>query len=379
MRWQNGAMKPGTDGTNRPGTADGATQIVDCVVIGGGPAGLSAAVNMGRMRRSVVVVDDRDGRSLWGQTNRNYLGFPEGIPAAEIRLAGRRQAVQYGARLVHGHVRSAAAIAEPEPHYLLVLESCSGPGEEPGAYAGRPENVARDVEIGHALGEQDVAQPNEVRARTVIIASGVRDCFPEFDGWVECVGHSLFWCINCDGYETIGHTVAVVGPDEDAAETALQLLEFTRDVNLVAGSADGFEISEHRLAQIRAEGIGTYASEVEEYRNTAGHITGLVLADPQATRLDVDMVFQYHQPVARTEVASMLGVELDRIGQIMVDVSQQTNLPGVYAAGDVTHPHNHQISAAVHEGNEAACAANYSLYRPVQKAPAETESSAVGG
>ncbi len=64
----------------------------------------------------------------------------------------------------------------------------------------------------------------------------------------------------------------------------------------------------------------------------------------------------------------MLGVQLDDIGQIVVDANQHTNLPGVYAAGDVTHPHNHQISAAVHEGNEAACAANYHLYRPVQKA-----------
>jgi thioredoxin reductase (NADPH) len=96
-----------------------------------------------------------------------------------------------------------------------------------------------------------------------------------------------------------------------------------------------------------------------------------VLADPAATRLDVDMVFQYHRPVARTDVAVMLGVELDPIGQIVVDASQQTNVEGIYAAGDVTHPHNHAIAAAVHEGNEAACAANYYLYRPVQKSPAD--------
>ena len=77
---------------------------VDCVVVGGGPAGLSAAVNLGRMRRSVMVVDDRDGRSLWSQINRNYLGFPDGIPAAEIRLLGRRQAARYGARFLLGRV-----------------------------------------------------------------------------------------------------------------------------------------------------------------------------------------------------------------------------------------------------------------------------------
>jgi thioredoxin reductase (NADPH) len=345
--------------------------IVDCVVIGGGPAGLSAAVNMGRMRRSVLIVDDRDGRSLWGQTNHNYLGFPEGIAAADIRLAGRRQAARYGARFVYGHVRAATVVDEPDRHFRLELEPCPEPAE--GEAAGRPGNRVRDVEIGHALGEVDVADLAEVVARTVIIASGVRDCFPQFDGWAECVGRSLFWCINCDGYEMQDHRVAVVGPDEDAAETALQLLEFTRDVTLIAGTADGFEISPSRIAEIQAEGVLTYPVAVERYENAAGRISGLVLADGRATNLDVDMVFQYHRPTARAEVGVLLGVELDPIGQILVDRNQQTNVEGVYAAGDVTHPHNHQISAAVHEGNEASCSANYYLYRPVQKSPSDVK------
>src|SRR5512140_3036491 len=91
-----------TDGTGGP-----AGGVFDCVIIGGGPAGRSAAVNLGRMRRSVLVIDDRDGRSLWSQINRNYLGFPDGIPAAEIRLQGRRQAARYGARFLLGRVTAA--------------------------------------------------------------------------------------------------------------------------------------------------------------------------------------------------------------------------------------------------------------------------------
>ena len=354
-------------------TARTTDTIVDCVVIGGGPAGLSAAVNMSRMRRSVLIVDDRDGRSLWGQTNHNYLGFPEGIAAADIRLAGRRQAARYGARFVYGHVRAATVVDGPDRRFRLELEPCAGPAE--GEAAGRPGNRVRDVEIGHALGEVDVAQVAEVVARTVIIASGVRDCFPAFDGWAECVGRSLFWCINCDGYEMQGHRVAVVGPDENAAQTALQLLDFTRDVTLIAGTAGGFEIAPARIADVEAEGVPTYPVAVERYENVAGRISGLVLADGPTTNLDVEMVFQYHRPIARAEVATMLGVALDPIGQILVDRNQQTNVEGVYAAGDVTHPHNHQISAAVHEGNEASCAANYYLYRPVQKSPAAAKTT----
>jgi thioredoxin reductase (NADPH) len=370
-------MKPGIDGepdSNLSGRRR-EESIVDCVVVGGGPAGLSAAVNMGRMRRSVVIVDDRDGRSLWGQTNRNYLGFPEGIPAAEIRLAGREQAARYGTRFIHAHVRAAVrrngAAGSAHGHFELELEPCPEPGEAPAA--GRPGNVVRDVNLGRSLGERRVAESTLIRARTLIVATGVRDAFPSFDGWEECVGRSLFWCINCDGYETIGHKVAVVGPDEEAAQTALQLLDFTADVALVAGTDRGFGIPASRLADLAGEGIATYPQRVAEYRNAAGHIKGLILGDAAQTRLDVDMVFQYHRPVARAEIAAMLEVQLDEIGQIVVDSSQQTNVPGFYAAGDVTHPHNHQISAAVHEGNEAACAANYFLYRPVQKANGREE------
>src|SRR5437868_7064693 len=76
----------------------------DCAIIGGGPAGLSAAVYLGRLRRTTVVIDAHEGRSLWYQVNRNYLGFPDGIEAAELRKLGRRQAANYGTRFREGDV-----------------------------------------------------------------------------------------------------------------------------------------------------------------------------------------------------------------------------------------------------------------------------------
>src|SRR5689334_13583188 len=76
----------------------------DCAIIGGGPAGLSAAVYLGRLRRTTVVIDAHEGRSLWYQVNRNYLGFPDGIEAAELRKLGRRQAANYGTQFCNGQV-----------------------------------------------------------------------------------------------------------------------------------------------------------------------------------------------------------------------------------------------------------------------------------
>jgi thioredoxin reductase (NADPH) len=335
--------------------------------VGGGPAGLSAAVALARMLRRVVVIDDRDGRSLWGQTNRNYLGFPEGIPAAEIRLSGRKQAARYGAQFIHGRV--GAAIKDGE-RFCLALEPCGEPGD---AAAGRPGNARRDLEVGASLGELELAEPVEVVARTVIIATGVRDRFPRFEGWLDCVGRSLFWCITCDGYETAGHVVAVVGHDEDSAQTALELLDFTPRVSIVAGREEGFDLPARRLSDFVQNGIAAYPHDVGEYRNRDGRIEALVLTDEARTVVPVEMVFTYRRPLARTEIAKALAVELDEVGQIVVDRNQHTNVAGVYAAGDVTSPHDHQVSAAVHEGNEAASAANYFLYRPVQRAFGVTE------
>src|SRR3954454_18817765 len=76
----------------------------DCAIIGGGPAGLSAAIYLGRLRRTTVVIDAHEGRSLWYQVNHNYLGFPDGVEAAELRKLGRRQATNYGTLFGNGEV-----------------------------------------------------------------------------------------------------------------------------------------------------------------------------------------------------------------------------------------------------------------------------------
>jgi thioredoxin reductase (NADPH) len=359
----------------RPSDQTGKTDVApkpvvyDCAIVGGGPAGLSAAVNMARMRRSVLVIDDRDGRSLWSQTNRNYLGFPEGIPAAEIRLQGRRQAARYGARFLLGRVTAADRYSDL--FRLLVEGDVSGGAGIDGA--GTETNVARDEELGRSLGEVQAGSSEEVVARSVILATGVRDPFPRFPGRDECVGRSLFWCILCDGYEAIGRSVGVVGHDEEAIEIALGLLEFTDRIVIAAGRAGGFSVPESRLADLAANGINAYRWPVASYPNEGGQIQALELGDPKKTRIPVEMVFTVHTPTARNEIARQLGAALNALGQIIVTSEQHTNLPGLYAAGDATSPHDHQVSAAVHEGNQAACSANYYLYRPVQKAPGQEE------
>jgi thioredoxin reductase (NADPH) len=339
---------------------------LDCLVVGGGAAGLSAAVNMGRMRRSVLLVDERD-RFLWRHVAHNYLGFPDGVPATEIRRLGWRQAARYGVELLLGHVATATSEGD---RFALRIERLP----EGGAWGSGPgPDVPRDAEMARMFGEVPEGGPMEVLARTVILATGVFGHFPEFPGRDDCVGRSLFWCIQCDGYESIDRAVGVVGHDEEAVETALDLLDFTDRVSIVAGRPEGFEVPASRLADLAGAGIAAHPFGVAEYDNRDGQMQALVLDDPGRTRISVEHVYTVRRTRANSDLARQLGLELNLLGQIVVTSEQHTNVPGVYAAGDATSLHDHQLSAAVHEGNQAACGANYRLYRPVQRDPGSLE------
>jgi thioredoxin reductase (NADPH) len=340
-------------------------QPVDCAIIGGGPAGLSAAVYLGRLRRSTIVLDDRAGRSLWSQVNRNYLGFPDGVEAAELRRLGREQASRYGTVFYNGRVDG---LAEEGDLFRVSIRRSPPPG------AGDPENIAEDAEQGEALGERQVEQPRDLYAQTVIFATGVVDEFPDFLGRDECVGRTLFWCIICDGYEAIDKRVVVIGHDEEAVSTALQLRQFSNTISLVAGQA-GFDVPAWRLKDLTAAGIEFFPYGVREYPNQAGCISAVQLDDAARTVLPLDLVFVVCPKHPNSALARAFGIALDENGYICADSEQKTNKQGVFAAGDVTRLHNHQISSAVHEGGMAAAAANYYVYGALQK----TKDALMGG
>jgi thioredoxin reductase (NADPH) len=330
----------------------------DCVIVGGGAAGLSAAVNMGRMRRSVLLVDERD-RFAWRHTAHNYLGFPDGIDGAEIRRLGWRHAAKYGVKLLLGHVAEAA---REGAEFRLRIDRLPD-----GGMFGAGPDFPRDAEMARLFDQVPDSGPMDVLARTVILATGVFGHFPDFPGRNACVGRSLFWCIHCEGYESIDRTVAVVGHTEDAVETALDLLVFTPRVSLVAGRPEGFEVPAARLAEVAAAGIPTYPRAVSEYQNRDGQMQALVLDDGAGTRIALEQVYTIRSTRPTNALARQLGLDLNPHGQILVTSEQLTNVPGAYAAGDATSLHDHQISAAIHEGNQAAAAANYHLYGHLER------------
>jgi thioredoxin reductase (NADPH) len=298
------------------------------VIVGGGPAGLSAAIYLGRFRRRTLVVDAGDGRWSYGQVNENYLGFPAGVGALRLHRLGRAQAQRFGvcfeAATVTGLVRT---------------------------------------RNGYALR----AGGRTLRARTVVWASGVTDHWPEFPGARRMVGQRLFWCLICDGWRTWRRHVLVLGNTDAAARTTLQFLTYTRRLTLLVDPARA-RLSPLSREKLAARGVELLRGRVHTMRLAPGRMC-LDVRLEDGRRLQPAYLFSLLGHTARTEPLRHLGLGLTRRGHVRVDDDGRTRLPGLFAAGDVTDRHTHQVVSAAHEGAVAAQAVNQVLYPPAQQLP----------
>ncbi len=244
----------------------------DVLVIGGGPAGLSAAIYLARYDRSVLLFDANDGRSSWHQINHNYLGFPGGVAARELRALGRRQLAEY-------------------PHVRVIEE--------------RVAAMARGESGFTARGAEGRWQ-----GRAVVLCMGVADHFPSFPGWEEYVGRSLFWCITCDGYGCKGTRVVVTGEADEAAELALQLQRFTPQLTLLTDSAT-CAIGPTFRERLRRTEIPLIVDTIAEVRGASGQFQALRTGSGRW--LELDQLFSHRPATPQTKLAADLGIVMPPI------------------------------------------------------------------
>jgi thioredoxin reductase (NADPH) len=301
---------------------EAAPATYDAVIIGGGPAGLTAAIYLARSLRSVAVVDcDRPARSDWVQVNHNYLGFPDGISIVDLGKRGRAQAEQYGARFYETEATS----------------------------------------ISRLDGEFEVtAGQHKLCGRAVILATGVTDNWVEFPGYEEFIGRSMHWCIVCDGYEMQGQRVLVVGDDEHAAQVAMQMVRFTNDVSLLV-RMEAPEMDQRLRQALSARGIRVMSGEIATARaREPGVFAAVVLAGRE--EIEVDHLFSEQGARPNVALAESMGIDLTDDGYIRVDTEGRTSMAAIYAAGDVTRLFSHQVVTAAHEGATAATSLAYDLF-----------------
>lgn len=289
------------------------TEERDCIVLGGGPAGLTAAIYLARFRRSVLLLDSGESRAEWIPRSHNHPAFPDGIPGPELLDRMRRQMARFGAER---QAVTATALA--------------------------PEPAGFRVEAGQ----------RRWRARAVLLATGARDRVPPVTDLQRQMRLGLVrQCPICDAYEVRDRRILLIGAGRHAVEEALFLSTYSRDVTLAAPVEEPMPDAGQRRALARA-GVALLAARVTALRGEDGAVR-VALDDGGSARFDLAYAGMGIAP--RTGLVATLGLALAPDGRVVTDAQQETSLAGLYAAGDVVTGLN-QIAVAMAQGEIAATA-----------------------
>jgi thioredoxin reductase (NADPH) len=284
------------------------TETLDCLIIGGGPAGLLAATYFGRYRRHVQVIDAGESRAAKIPLSHNYPGF-FGISGPELLARLRAPAEEYGVLLTSGRITS----------------------------------LRKEGRIFVASGSHIERQAN-----FVLLATGLVDRCPQVEGTPDCPTDAVRFCPICDGYEAIDRRVGVLGDLCTGAKKALFLRTYTKHVSIFpVGEACGGADTRMALADVKV---------LDKPRQTKLTAAGRVsIVTESGTSHELDAVYPALGCAAQSELATHLGASRTDTGNLIVEDHQRTTVSGLYAAGDVVTD-LHQLSVAF--GHAAVAATN---------------------
>src|SRR5581483_2016610 len=263
----------------------------DCIIIGGGPAGLTCAIFLGRYRRRVLVVDNGRPRNYASRGIHGFLG-QHGIAPGELLERGRGEAKAFGAEISEGTAQ-------------------------------RVQRVGDIFEVTTTAGKMS--------ARRVVLAYGLRDRLPDIPGIESYYGASVFHCPDCDGYEISGKRVGVIGWGKKVVGLALKLLQWTDQLTVFLDGHER-EFSKEETSKLLAEQIAIKDEKIIELAGRDGIASGAVLSTGE--RVDVDAFFFTIGTERSCDLAEQLGVQIDEPCLVVNDF-KETNIEGVYAVGDL--------------------------------------------
>ncbi len=291
----------------------------DAVIVGGGPAGLSAALILGRCRRRVLVCDVGKPRNFASHGLHGFLSR-DGIEPAELLRVGREQLEPYGVEMILREVTDAAMA---------------------------PDGFRVTLGDGRVLS-----------ARKLLLASGVVDRLPEFEGAAEMYGRSLFHCPYCDGWESRDMPLAAYGPGREAYGLALALKTWSPDVVLCTGGESRLVARDR--ARLRRHGIPVREEAILRLEGDEGRLRRVVFAAGEP--LDRGAMFFKTGQHQRSPLAQRLGCDFNSRGTVRTNRFEGTGVPGLYVAGDASEDVQLVIVAAA-EGAKAGFAMNKSLQK----------------
>ena len=295
--------------------------LYDCIVIGAGPAGLSASLFLARYLRRTLTFHHNSPRNEYAHGIHGFLGH-HGIRPNELLARGRDEVTSHGG---------------------LIIEACVNTVEQVSSERFR-------VSVG--------TEPRAFEARRLLLATGLRDLTPDCPGFREFYGSSVHHCPDCDGYEVKDKRVAVLVRGNNPVAFTTNLLTWTRHLTLLT---DQSELSDHdraRLARLDVP-VRTEAVAALEGDKSTGQLQRVLFGDGEP--LECDALFFNLGTELATNFHESLGCRLDpECGLVWVDQTRQTSVEGVYAAGDIT-PNSQLAVVAAAEGAMAAIHIHRSL------------------
>ncbi|MCD9878729.1 NAD(P)/FAD-dependent oxidoreductase [Streptomyces guryensis] len=268
----------------------------EVIVVGAGAAGLSAALVLGRARRRTLVVDAGEPRNAPAAHMQGYLSR-DGMPPAGFLAIGREEIARYGVELVRD----------------------------------RAVDVTKDANFAVVL-----AGGRTVRARRLVIATGLRDELPAVPGVAERFGRDVLHCPYCHGWEVRDRAFGVLATTALSVHQALMVSQWSKDVTLFLHTVAEEELSDDDLRRLAAAGVKVVPGEVAELVTKDDRLTGVRLAD--GTTHAREVVFIAPRAVPQTDLLRRLGAELHETpfgAYPVVDPTGLTTVPGVWAVGNV--------------------------------------------
>lgn len=281
----------------------------DCIIIGGGIAGLQAAIMLGRYQRKVMIIDGGEGRSSLCKQYNNILGFSEGISGEELRTRGIAQASSYGVERLQTEVT--------DVHRGFTVETIDG---------------------------------NAYKAKTILFATGIEERFPNIPGIKPCLGKSVYVCPDCDGFEIIGRNAVVIGSGDAGAGKAITLKYWNDAITFMNHGAEALSLE--MQGKLREHRIFVQQVNVKKLVHTNGLMEKI--ETERGLEIDAEKVFLgFSGNRVRSELAVNIGAETNDKGHILVHPrTRMTNVEGVWAAGDVVD-HSQLVTAAMGDGAHA--------------------------
>lgn len=296
--------------------------MYDAIIIGAGPAGLSAGIYLARFRRNVLIIDAEQGRSMIPGTYHNLPGFSEPIERRELRKLGAEQAQRYGAEKICNEVRDIHMIS--------------------------PDNF------------EVICEENTFMTKNLIFCTGVLDIWPEIDEYESYLGYTLHSCPICAGFESIDKKLILIGYDERVTKLAMEMLGYTEKIVIITNGLP-LSVKQCYLDKVRNANIAVYMNRLVKLIGQDGWIEKVVLDN--GNEIETDIIYSRLGVRINSQLAQKIGVNVDGCGYIVVDQEQKTNLKNVYAAGDVTTFDHKQVVTAMYEGFVAGLSIHSSLLK----------------